>query len=467
MDTQPEVGITLEALRERLRDRRKKTHEPADVLIPEPWRFQAYRPADMTYLAVVLKIAERCNIDCSYCHVFNGEDDAWKEHPKVISLSTVESLGSFLSKGVRDLGLNSVRIVFQGGEPMLMPRQAFDQTCQILKAALAEVPAVEFVMQTNGTLVNEEWIELLNKHGVAAGISLDGYKEVNDRSRVDHRGRGTYDRVVRGLRLLQEAAARGLIDYPATLTVIDPNSDPRRLYRHLVDDLGVRCMNFLLPKNCHDNYGDIPVRRYGSWLAELFDEWTRGDDLGIDVRLFRDILDIVFGRRAGLWWGDPRNREWEFAICVASNGDLGPDDEYRAMSFWKQAAGYNVRSCELSDFLDSKVFHILNRAKRTLPTDCEPCVFSNICGGGALLNRFSASRGFDNPSILCESLKDFYSAVIAYLLRSGVGLRRLALDSVRPPAIAEPAAETATTPIDTRPIDISGAHSAAYRPTSI
>lgn len=402
--------------------------EPSRSLEAAPVaRFKPYRPSELSYLAVVLKIAERCNLDCTYCHVFNGADPTWQRHPKFMSASTSRAVAAFLEEGVRVLGLSSIRIVFQGGEPMLMNPRAFSAMCEVLRSALSSAPNVEFVMQTNATLVTDEWIDLLEHYQIAAGVSLDGYREVHDRWRIDRRGRGTYDQVVRGLRRLQQAALSGrAVDYPAVLAVIDPFSDPRRTYRHLVNELEVRCMNFLLPKNCHDNCQNIPVDAYGAWLVELFDEWTRRDDLHIDVRLFRDALDLFFGRRASFLWGNPKLREWEFAISVASNGDLGPDDEFRAAGFWSESQGFNVHTHSLAEFLDCQVFHMLNRAKRTLPSDCEPCLFAEVCGGGTLLNRYSAANGFNNRSILCSSLQEFFLAVLRYLLRSGVPLERLA-----------------------------------------
>lgn len=392
------------------------------------WRYERYDPRDLGYIAVVMKVVERCNINCSYCHVFNGYDDAWRHHPKAVSMETIKALGEFLEQGISDLGLHSVRIIFQGGEPLMMSKRNFAVTCETLRHHLRAARSTEFVMQTNGMLVDREWTSLLRKHEVIAGVSLDGPAEMHDKYRVDHRGRGTYDRVVRGLKLLQESAAQtgDPTAVPCTLTVIDPSTDPRVLYRHLVDDLGLKCVNFLLPKNCHDNKHRVEVEKFGPWLAALFDEWTKDDDLSIDVRLFRDVLDMFFQRRAGLWWGNPSQREWEFAICMASNGDLGPDDEYRAAGFWHDGQQPNVRSISLADFMDSKPFHLLNRAKRTPPTACGSCVWLNVCGGGALLNRYSEARGFDNPSILCEGLKEFYGAIFSYLIRSGVSFERLA-----------------------------------------
>jgi uncharacterized protein len=398
----------------------------SDSSAPESWRYGPYDPSQLTFLGVVIKVVERCNIDCTYCHVFNSDDASWRAHPKHISLETMGAIARFLERGIEELGLRSVRIVFQGGEPMMMRTRDFDVACQVLRGALAKAPGSEFVMQTNATLVDDEWLELLSRHKVAVGVSLDGPAEVHDQYRVDHRGRGTYHRVVRGLRKLQEAAGVDKGIPPSVLAVINPESDAAHVYRHLVHELGLDCINFLLPKNCYENRQGLALGKYGAWLSAAFDAWTQDDNPEVEVALFVDLLDVFLHRKGSLLWGNVDARPWESAICIASNGNVAPDDEFRVTRFWSEVQGHNVRTSTLADFLDSRAFHVLNRAKRTAPNKCAACMWKGMCGGGVLLNRYSADGDFDNPSILCNDLQQFYSTVAAYLARSGISRGRLA-----------------------------------------
>jgi uncharacterized protein len=390
------------------------------------WRYDAYHPAQLNFLGVVIKVVERCNIDCTYCHVFNSDDASWRSHPKHISMDVMQAIARFLERGIEELGLSSVRIVFQGGEPMMMRTRDFDASCEILRNALRRAPGSEFVMQTNATLINDEWLDLIARHRVAVGVSLDGPAEVHDRRRVDHRGKGTYTRVIRGLTRLQEAAAAGRAVPPSALAVIDPESSAPSVYRHLVHTLGLDCVNFLLPKNCYENRNVLALGQFGAWLAAAFEAWVEDDNPEVEVPIFVDILDVFLHQKGSLLWGNATVRPWESAICIASNGDIAPDDDFRVTHFWGDVQGQNVRTSTLADFLDSRAFHILNRARRTVPTGCNPCLWKAVCGGGVLVNRYSSENSFDNPSILCRDLQQFYASVATYLARSGISRGRLA-----------------------------------------
>lgn len=104
-------------------------------------------------------------------------------------------------------------------------------------------------MQTNATLVTQQWINLLNKYHINIGVSIDGTKDYHDKYRIDHRGNGSYAAVTRGIKLLQGS----LNSEPGCLTVINPDCDGKVVYDHLVKDLGFRSLDFLLPDNTHDN----------------------------------------------------------------------------------------------------------------------------------------------------------------------------------------------------------------------
>ena len=109
-------------------------------------------------------------------------------------------------------------------------------------------------------LIDREWIEIFNRHGVAVGISLDGTQEDNDAHRLDHRGRSSYQATVRGLELCQ----RHLHQPPGVLAVIAENSDPQAIYEHFRHDLGLGRLHFLLPDLNHDNF-DGNAEAYGEF----------------------------------------------------------------------------------------------------------------------------------------------------------------------------------------------------------
>ena len=122
---------------------------------------------------------------------------------------------------------------------MLIGPQRFDRLVSMAKEKLKDRASLQ--MQTNGTLANDEWIEVLKRHNLRVGVSLDGPPEFHDLSRFDHAGRGSYSETVQGMRKLQENRV-----FSGVLTVINPGQSGLETYRH-IRSLGVKNMNFLLP----------------------------------------------------------------------------------------------------------------------------------------------------------------------------------------------------------------------------
>jgi uncharacterized protein len=125
------------------------------------------------------------------------------------------------------VGQGYVQIVFHGGEPCLLKVKRFDNWCTKARQILNGVATVDLGIQTNGTLLDVAWADAFLKHRVLVGISMDGPKKINDAFRVDHAGRGSYDQVEQGLKVLQSAHVPfGL------LSVIQLGADPLKIHRH-------------------------------------------------------------------------------------------------------------------------------------------------------------------------------------------------------------------------------------------
>lgn len=149
----------------------------------------------LKHAGVILKTVEVCNINCDYCYFFYGGDDSFKFHPPYISRDTVSQLSVFLEQACIDLEIDLLTVEFHGGEPLMQKKADFDWMCKKIKSMLPEKTKLEFVLQTNGMLIDDDWINLFCEHEVGVGVSIDGPKQYNDIHRLDKRGRGTYDRV--------------------------------------------------------------------------------------------------------------------------------------------------------------------------------------------------------------------------------------------------------------------------------
>jgi uncharacterized protein len=372
---------------------------------------------------VILKTVERCNINCSYCYFFNGTDSSFERHASVIARETIEAVATFLARGVEQLRIDSLAIAFHGGEPTLQRKSDFDWMCTHLRAALSSKVDLRFGIQTNGIAVDDDWIELFARHAVGVGVSIDGPRHVHDRFRVDHAGRGSYERTAIGIRRLQDAVKAGRLSQPiGALAVIDPQTNAREVFDHLVDELGFRVLHWELPDK---NFEMAPVNAmaYGQYLCQLFDAWAVRDDPGIFIRIFASFLVKLSGLATPLF---PSNGDWMMRnsqlreITISSSGDIGADDGLRQTGYWQTLPSATVRDSSLERFvMDSSVTELAATRTR-VPQACSGCLWEHACGGGSMVNRWSKARGFDNPSVYCDGLKVFFGNVVAYLVAHGV-----------------------------------------------
>jgi uncharacterized protein len=377
-------------------------------------------------LNIVFKISERCNLKCDYCYFFFGGDDTWKSHPAVVPRHVIDSLGAFSARAARDHHLQSITLIFHGGEPLLMSRPRFAEMCETLRG-YEDSFQFDFGLQTNGVLVDDDWIALFERYKVSVGVSLDGTRAVNDQHRLDFKGRSSYDRTVGGLRLMQQAAAQGRMSDPGLLSVINPLADGAVVYRHFAHDLGVRRMSFLTPDYTWDSgVSEEIVRGVERFLMASLRAWLADKNPAIRIRLFSELVAAMLDVRAmelvQTYRDDYRN-----IISVSSNGDLGPEDTLKILDPRFRSLGLNVATNNLSELIESKAWLEQAEAATVKPEGCRDCGWWKMCKAGRPINRYSFGRGFSNPSLYCSGLKDMYAEIGAFLVRNGMPLSELAL----------------------------------------
>ena len=377
-------------------------------------------------LNIVFKISERCNLKCDYCYFFFGGDESWKSHPPLVPRQVVEDLGAFAERAARDQQLESIQLIFHGGEPLIMSKPRFSEMCETLRG-YEKGFKFNFGLQTNGVLVDDEWIDVFERHAVSVGVSLDGPKAVNDLHRLDVKGQSSYDRTVAGLRRMQRAAAQGRIPNPGMLSVINPSADGAAVYRHFVHDLGVTRLSFLTPDYTWDSVpGELTVRGVERFLLASMRAWLADKNPQVRVRVFSELLAAMISPHAmelvQTYRDDYRN-----IISVSSNGDLGPEDTLRTLDPRFASMGLNVARNDLSELIESAAWREQADAATIRPAGCKDCGWWKICKAGRPINRYSKARGFLNHSIYCSGLKDMYAELGAFLVRNGTPLSEIAL----------------------------------------
>jgi uncharacterized protein len=374
-------------------------------------------------LEVILKIAERCNIDCSYCYFFHGGDNSFRVHPASMSKETIDGVATFVRDGISALGVKKVQIILHGGEPLLLGKARFAKLCEQLGTALGTVANLTFSIQTNATLIDEAWIGLFERYHVEVGVSMDGPAEYHDVARIDFKGRGTYDRVRRGVTLLQQAASEGRIEKPGVLCVINPAYSVRTIYCHFVDELGFESIDFLLPDDTYESIAkDVSAKSYGQYLCDLFDLWTEQNNPAIHIRVLASVFSLLLG---GPSLVSGYGTQLPGSVVIGSHGGLGPDDALRACGEQISQTSMTIKDTTLEEYLKSPFVTKLENAYYDISETCQKCCWANVCGGGWFVNRYRKDIGFKNPSLFCEGLKMFYAHAASYLLAKGLSFEAL------------------------------------------
>jgi uncharacterized protein len=374
----------------------------------------------MSYLDIVLKTVERCNLNCSYCYFFNGLDQSYKQRPKFISPDTIDAVINFIQSGIKKLNIQNVSIILHGGEPLMQPKKDFIYLLEAFNSTLGREVKLSFSIQTNATLVTQQWVDLLNKYNVNVGVSIDGTQEYHDRYRLDHVGRGSYEAVVYGIKLLQ----KGLNSKPGCLTVINPDCDGRIVYEHLVKTLGFRSLDFLLPDNTHDRLPIHDIWKYAKFMIDVFNEWVKDDNIEISIRKFKSIMLQLLGKKSLVYgFGELDTDQNIPLLAIRSDGSISPTDELMSTDpETVTLTNKTVYNATLEDVISLGIFREINDANKIVPKKCSKCCWQKACRGGNIVGRFSAENRFNNPSIYCSALQEIFAHVSAYMISSGVKL---------------------------------------------
>lgn len=348
----------------------------------------------------LLKVTEFCNLNCPYCYMFNLRDFSYRGKPKVMSLEVVETFAHKAAALAVKQGVKSVGVSLHGGEPLLAGQEWFRSALEIFRKIEKKGVRFGFTVQTNGVMLDSDWIRLFDSEGVSIGISMDGPRQIHDRVRVNFAGRGSYDEVVRGLRLVQE--------YPkvfgGVLCVIDPSNNGLEIYRHFCE-LGVSAIDFLWPldynRDVRPPLFENARHPYADYLVPIFDEWWQNNRETVSIRYFFQLIKNIFGARGGLdsLGGNPLT-----IVSIDSDGSIEPVDSLKACGEGFTELGLNVLRDEIDMVYDQPLFKQAIAGQDGLCAECKACPLHDICGGGYLPHRYSQSNSFDNPTIYCRDV---------------------------------------------------------------
>lgn len=347
---------------------------------------------------ILIKVASRCNINCTYCYVYNMGDDNWSRMEKLITNETIEAICNSLN----ELILSQDRyfsIVLHGGEPFLLGAKRLDFLLSSLRKVLPLGYPIS--VQTNGVLISESILDICSTYKVSIAVSIDGPKSVHDKLRVGHKGEGTFDKVIKGFNKLKSHKDSVFLN-AGLLAVIDPFSDPKEVY-DFFKELKAPSVDFLYRDGNHTNLpqgkASINSIEYGSWLLSLLDVYL-SDNEPLPIRVLDDMLKILLG---GLVMKEGMGLTDFGIIIIDTDGTIMKNDtlksSYNGADMFEEKL--NIKNGILNNFLKSSEFHEYRKMQKPTSSKCISCPELSICGGGMILHRWKNETGFNNPSVYC------------------------------------------------------------------
>ncbi|WP_171109632.1 MULTISPECIES: FxsB family cyclophane-forming radical SAM/SPASM peptide maturase [unclassified Streptomyces] len=359
----------------------------------------------------ILKVANRCNIDCDYCFVFNSKDQAARRLPARMDLAVVRAAARRIGEHASAHRLRAIHVVLHGGEPLLV---GVGHMAGLLQAVRDSVPAgtrVLFELQTNGTLLSDAWLDLFERYEVAVGVSLDGPPHANDRHRLTHVGRSSAASAVRGIELLRSRPHL----FAGLLAVVDLANDPVEVHDYLAA-FEPPVIDFGLPHATHDDpphRSDPSVPEYGLWMSRVYDAWLDRPEYRHSVRMLEDIVALSSGVRGSV---ETLGLAPPTSVVIESDGSIEAVDTLRSVEEGATWLGLDVLRHSFDEALSHPKLLHRQHGKEALAEQCRACPLVDVCGGGYLPHRFSEAQGYRNPSVYCADLE--------YLIRNVQGSLR-------------------------------------------
>lgn len=368
------------------------------------------------FSTLILKLTGFCNLDCSYCYMFNLADRTYGRVERLCPADTAVLAVRRLVEDARSAGRSTVHLVLHGGEPLLWPHGRFEVLFDAIAEMRSQGVEINVSLQTNGLVVPDRTADLLAGHDATIGISLDGPEEINDRRRVRHDGSGSYRQVVESVgRLLDRGFPPERLGF---LSVVDPSLSPKE-YFEWADGLPSRNVSLLWPIEYswesppwpageEEEYRRRPL--YGSWMAEAFAQWWDRHVETIQVRQFLYTIARMMGLPRH---SDSIGNDFVDMLVVNTDGGIEYPDYLRAHRDGGSRTRYSVHAHSLAEVrTEDPLFRDLLRLRTRLPAECAACRNEDVCGGGFLAGR-SDSGGFapNLRSVLCWDQMFYFDAV--------------------------------------------------------
>ena len=378
-------------------------------------------------------VGSLCNLSCKYCYYLEKgllytqgihgehETNAPRKHNLLMSEETLEA---FIRQYIEAQTQPQVLFTWHGGEPLMRPLSFYQKVLE-LQQRYAGGRLIDNCLQTNGTLLTDEWCEFFRKNNWLIGISIDGPQEFHDEYRRARGNQPSFYKVMRGIELLKKHG----VEWNVMGVVNDFNADyPLDVY-HFYKEIGARYIQFtpiierLVPHTdgrhlasmADGRQGEladftVSPEQYAHFACGIFDEWVRQDVGEVFVQLFDSTLARWMGEAPGVC---SMAETCGHAAVIEHNGDVYSCDHF---VFPEYLLG-NIHRDSITAMMYSQRQHDFGAAKRSsLPRRCRECEWQFACNGGCPKDRFrTTADGEEGLNFLCEGYRRFFHHVAPYM----------------------------------------------------
>jgi len=354
-----------------------------------------------------------CNIDCKYCF-YSRKTDIFGKSAHRMSDEVAEKLVSSYLK----LNLPQSSFAFQGGEPTLMGLDFYKKIVDLQQKYAIDGQSVTNALQTNGILLNDDaWCKFLAENDFLVGISLDGPKSYHDTYRLDHSGKGTWDRVMASI----EKCRQYNVQYNILTLLNNVNvQHPDEVWDFFMEQK-VRFLQFV---QCVENDPDtgeiadfsITPKQYADFMCRIFDRWQDHGVRKVSVRTFDSILSHCLGQG---------HTECTFMPKCADYIVVEHDGGAYCCDFFVEGDAYlgNIMETPIEKLAFSPKKRQFNMRKRDLPNKCIVCRHYDICRGGCPKDRRIVDSEIKTESFFCDSYKQIFDYTLPKLWQLAAEVR--------------------------------------------
>lgn len=356
----------------------------------------------MPALSLLIKPASgNCNMRCRYCFYADELDN---REIRSYGKMSVDTMHTIVDKAM-EYGDYECTIAFQGGEPTLAGLDFYrDLVAYVTAHENPKKLKIHYALQTNGYLINEEWAAFLGENHFLVGVSLDGIKEIHDRYRLDAAGKGTYQRVISAIRLLEKHQ----VEYNI-LTVVTAATarNGQKIYNyfkknHFGYQQYIECLDPIGEEPGQHEYSLTP-EKYGEFLKSMFDAWYLDMRSGTYVynRYFENLMMIMAGQQPeSCNMRGVCGKQWVFE----ADGSVYPCDFY-ALDQWRLGNIQENSFEEMDEKRDELGFIQWSMRQQE---DCQKCRWFGLCRNGCRRNREPVTAENTNRNYFCKSYQMFF-----------------------------------------------------------